>query len=133
MPPRIFWFGVALYCVAAYGIFIRYLGVPNSVPGFGQVYEVRYSLREQLQGAPTIVAYLWGWQAQAVNPFMLAYGMSKRGLAPIGMALAGQLYLYSMSGSKSFLFALALVVGLYLVFRFGRQGGAPHFLQPERV
>lgn len=78
-----------------------------------------YSTREMWTSLSwPLLGYLVPWQGNAINPALLALGLHRRSRKTIGIALLLQLFLFGMTGQKSFLFAIVLVVGVYAIYRY---------------
>lgn len=115
IPPLLFWvvFGAA-YATSTI-LIVRHVGVPNTLPTFGEVYDVRYDFIARVEGMPRQVSYLWAWQGQVLNPFLIAWGIARRSWLAVAIGMLGQVMLYGSSGEKSQLFTIALIVGVYLL------------------
>ena len=64
-----------------------------------------------------LLGYFVPWQANVINPALLAVGLHRKSLPMIAVALLLQLLLFGMTGHKSFALAMVLVVVVYWVFR----------------
>lgn len=93
---------------------VIYMGVPSSIPGLGGVYEVRFQARESMASAPTVVAFLYTMMARVVSKFLFVYGLIYRKPLFLSIGLITSVYLYGVSGHRSFLFQLGLYILLIL-------------------
>jgi len=81
---------------------------------FADVYETReYWTSVSLP----LLGYFVPWQANVINPALLAVGLHRKSLPMIAVALLLQLLLFGMTGHKSFALAMVLVVAIYWVHR----------------
>ncbi len=78
-----------------------------------EVYEVRTAYVEKL--AP-FMGYLVPWQASVINIIMFLYALWRRKPWLVGVAAAFQLFLFGMTGFKSFLLAPILAGGVYILW-----------------
>ena len=94
----------SLYIVAAFGI--------HSLPSLGNVYTTRATFDTALGGA-TAGSYIVPWAGDVINPMLTALGAARRRLDLVILGLLGQLLIYSDTGFKNVLFAVALVPLVY--------------------
>jgi hypothetical protein len=120
-PSWTFWAGFGAVYAFSMATIVRYVGMPATLPTFAEVYDVRYDFIDRVEGMPGYVSYLWAWQGQVFNPFLIAYGVARRTWLPAAVGALGQIYLYGSSGEKSQLFAIALIIGVYLLVTIGRE------------
>lgn len=109
-------FLIALFLILLLPV-IAYIGVPTSVPSFGDVYAARTSNREARGNAPGFVAYCTSWLTKVVVPYMIAYGILNRKKFLIVTGLFGTLYLYALAGHKSLVFSILLIITIMLGIR----------------
>lgn len=93
---------------------VYYMGVPSSIPGLGAVYESRFQARESMSSAPVIVAFLYTMMARIVSKVLFVYGLIYRKPLFLSLGVLTSVYLYGVSGHKSFLFQLGLYVLIIL-------------------
>ncbi len=120
-PARWFWpalFGATIVMLAAV---IWFLGLPRSLPSFGEVYDVRATFLSNRDTAPFPIAYVWGWLGQVIFPLLIVIGVIRRRALPLLAGIGGQVLLYGMSGAKTLLFSIALAVVLYGVLLLARE------------
>lgn len=120
LPPRLFWGAFWTAYVACTSAIVWYVGVPKQIPTFGEVYDVRYDFIDRIEAMPDPLAYLWAWQGQVFNPFLVAYGLARKSWGAFAVGALGQVYLYGVAGEKSQLFSVGLIVGVFLLVRFAR-------------
>ena len=117
LTPSVFWIGLigawGLGNVAIYVVF----GETLNFVGIDQVYEQR-AAAATLGGA--LIGYVMGTLGGAINPFLLIVGISQRRPLFIGLALVGQLFIYSTLAGKVVLGATLLTVGTLFAFKAGK-------------
>lgn len=122
LRKRTLWqFIVLSWLLGNVAIILTY-GGSMKLAGIDEVYEQR-AAATSLGGAA--IGYTMGILGGAINPFMLAAGMRERKFLMIGMAVIGQILIYSTLAGKVVLGSTLLVVAVYFVFhndkvRFGR-------------
>jgi hypothetical protein len=87
------------------------------------VYEVRDDfnvLTENINS--TWLAYCMNWQSFVINPFLMAYGLLSRKYYWVVLGLLGELAIYALGGLKQVLFALVIVLGLFVIQRYRTAG-----------
>lgn len=102
-----------------FGLSIGYLvttGVTPDIVGFDDVYGQRATY---LEGIGTFGAYLVGWLSGGLFPVMLAVGLYRRNPALVAGSVVGVLFLYALSGQKSYVIGVPIVVGTYVMTRRG--------------
>lgn len=68
----------------------------------------------------TLMGYLIVWQANVINPLLLAYSLYKRKKIIFTIACGMQVILFGMTGFKSFLFAPLVIIAIsYFLNKFG--------------
>ena len=78
------------------------------------VYEVR---ADYMQTRGPLIGYFVPWQANVFNIIILCYGLEKRNYWLLGLTFIAQLFLFGMTGHKSFLFAPLLAGGVFLIWQ----------------
>lgn len=74
-----------------------------------------YTLREQFKVEATrLVNYAFAWLGNLVAPFLIAEGLARRKATLIAAAILLQLIMFSLAGSKAFLFGVGFVLAVYL-------------------
>jgi len=96
--------------VAIIWVFGRSMGIV----GIDQVYEQRSAAGALGGGA---IGYVMGMMSGAINPFLLAVGLSRKRPLFITLALVGQVLIYSTLAGKVVLGSTLLIIGTYMVFR----------------
>ena len=87
----------------------------------GDLYSIRDSFFEQLSQTGRILGYASGQVGEAIDPFLIAYGLVYRRRELLLVGVAGQLILFAVAGNKSILFStLFPAVVLVLMRRFPR-------------
>jgi oligosaccharide repeat unit polymerase len=77
-----------------------------------------YEIRSQYKDIRTsLIGYLFPWVAYIINPVALAFFLSKRKCIPMILIIILQLFLFSVTGKKSFLFILPFLAALIWMVR----------------
>lgn len=72
-----------------------------------------YELREQyVSSGNRFVFYALAWQGNVINPFLMASGLIYRKWPNLILGIFGQLFLFSVTGSKSILMSSLLIIAL---------------------
>ena len=108
--------GTLLWVAMAFGLNLQF-------HSFADIYNIRESHSEIAENHHRLLIYLLAWQANVFGPLLIAYAWSRRSLLLGGGAFVVQLWLYSISGYKSFLLAIPLVL-MAIVFSRCRQRGS---------
>jgi len=108
--------GTLLWVAMAFGLNLQF-------HSFADIYNIRESHSDIAEDHHRLLIYLLAWQANVFGPLLLAYAWSRRSFVLGGGALLVQLWLYSISGYKSFLLAIPLVI-MAIVFSRCRQRGS---------
>lgn len=102
-----------LACTALYVVF-RTFGFTKQLPGILDVYEVRSSYSCKITQSNRITSYIVTWLGNAINPFMLARGLTTRNASLVFLAGFGQVVIYSITGFKTVLLSFLLIAGILL-------------------
>ena len=78
------------------------------------VYEVR---ADYVQTRGPLIGYFVPWQANVFNLIILCYGLEKRNYWLLGLGSLAQLFLFGMTGHKSFLMAPLLAGGVFFIWQ----------------
>ncbi len=92
-------------------------GGSMSLVGIEDVYQQR-SAANQVGG--NVIVYVLGFMSGAINPFMLAVGLTQKKPVLIALALAGQIIVYSTLAGKVVLGSTLLVIAVLFAFRQGK-------------
>ena len=79
-----------------------------------KVYEVR---AEYVESLGPFMGYFVPWQAYVINIYGLLSALRRRAYWLLGLTVLAQLFLFGMTGHKSFLLAPFLAIGVYLMFQ----------------
>jgi len=112
-----FWVLVGGFSVAVYAYLAATIGLRFDPVSFLDVYDVRDDYREGLAAAGGIAGYLISWQANVINPAIIARGALQRRLLPIVAGTLGQLMLFSVSGYKTMALSVPALLFAAWVFR----------------
>jgi glycosyltransferase involved in cell wall biosynthesis len=120
LDPRLFWSALALVVTGGYLYTVSVFGVPLRLPSLAEVYTVRDEYKDVLAAAGGLAAYVVSWLANAVNPFLIAYGLVRRRWPLVVAACLAQLYIFSLGSSKVVLLSGIMLIVLYAVLRLAR-------------
>jgi hypothetical protein len=98
-------------------------GPPAGLPSLASVYDTR-AQDAAIQSGNLLAGYLVPWAANVVFPLLLGLGLARRRPWPAVLGIGGLLLVYSVTGAKTALFAIALIPLLYLGVRYGRRAFA---------
>lgn len=115
LPRREYVVGLLVMFVLALGYLVT-TGVAPDIVGFDDVYGQRAAYAEDIS---LFGAYLVGWLSGGLFPVMLAVGLYRRNPALVVASLVGVLFLYALSGQKSYAIGVPIVVGTYVMTRRG--------------
>lgn len=115
LPRQVFWWVLAVVFSGSLA-YLAVRGVTPDIVGFDDVYGQRARYAE---GIGTLGAYLVGWLSGGLFPVMLAVGLYRRSPTLVLASLAGVLFLYALSGQKSYALGVPIVVGTYVMTRRG--------------
>ena len=106
--------------VCEFYVFWRFRGGIRLV-GLESIYEQRFAAAAYQGG---LVSYLGTWLANAVHPFLMAWGLERRRPVVFLLGAAGQVFLYATEATKMILLSVPLVLLLWWVLRsHGRHFG----------
>lgn len=91
-------------------------GITPSLSGLADVYVQREVYRASVD---RLGAYLVGWLAGGTFSLVIALGLFRRSVPITSAGVAGILLLYSITGYRSYIIALFLLVGTFLMTRSG--------------
>lgn len=115
--PQTLWKGVIACWILGNLAIIAVFGGTMSLAGLEQVYDQR-SAASSVSGAA--ISYVMGLMSGAINPFLLVVGLSRKKPLLLGLALTGQLIVYSTLAGKVVLGSTLLMAGTFFVFKEGR-------------
>jgi hypothetical protein len=110
------WFAIVSFIILLYGYVLSVFGISFNFTSLLDVYDVRLDYKAEL-AQNRFSAYAVGWLANAINPFLIGFGLVYRRNAYIVLGLAGQLVLYGITGFKSVFFSFLLIITLLFALR----------------
>ncbi|MFS0911767.1 hypothetical protein AB3M89_08225 [Microbacterium sp. 179-I 3D2 NHS] len=110
------WTLVGLFTAATFVLLGVVQGLSFELVGILDVYDVRADFAEKLESVG-ILSYLVATQANVVNPWIAARGVLERRWWLVGVAIIAQLVLYSTTGYKHVLFAIAAWLVMLIVLQ----------------
>ena len=113
----VFWLSLIVFTIVSYGYAIGVFGADCKLVSLWDVYAVRTEYKATLEHSSGIIAYLISWQGNVINPFLISYGLTHRLPVLLSLGMAGQFFLYSITGFKSVLSSGVLVLALYIALR----------------
>lgn len=117
LAPRLFWPVFALGGLVMVGYIVKVFGLQFDLVAFSDVYSVRFQYRDTVAEAGGLIGYAIPWVGNVINPFLMAYGLTRRRFDLLGLGVAGQLLVYSITGFKSIALSTVLLVALLFVIR----------------
>jgi len=116
------WYVLLLAAGAAVllGISVAAFGIRAEVPSITDVTGVRDDYRDEVGASSPMVAYAVAWAGRVVLPVAIAIGIWWGRWWLVGAALVGELYIYSVTGFRSLILSVGLVVGIILLVRLIR-------------
>lgn len=104
----LFW----IYVVISVYLFFKRGGIDSRAFDFGEIYELR--AEDTIRG---LDGYLKNWCVKMLFPFFFLYSIEKKQYIRSALCVVLQLLLYLSFGEKTTLFSIALVSGVYFVYR----------------
>jgi hypothetical protein len=83
----------------------------------GSEYAIRSAFVVELSHAGRILGYVTGQVSQALDPYLIAFGIVHRRRACLVAGILGQLLVFSVTGLKIILFSSVFLAGLFLIMR----------------
>jgi hypothetical protein len=83
----------------------------------GSEYTIRSDFFVELSNAGRLLGYAAGQVAEAIDPFLIAYGLVQRRTTLIVVGVIGQLAIFTIVGSKSVFFSSAFLVIVFLLMK----------------
>ncbi|SER69458.1 hypothetical protein SAMN04487944_10882 [Gracilibacillus ureilyticus] len=114
--------GISLF---VYGYLIAAGGLTRINLNLLDVYSTRQGY---VNSSNTLITYLLPWQAHVINLTSLTYGLLKKRKSIIFITLFLQVFLFSMTNFKSFLFAPLVVLALHFLTKKGYKNGLLMFM-----
>jgi hypothetical protein len=118
MSRRLFWigFGVAAATLTLWMIVVFRHNL--QIVSFQYVYELRQTASDIM--GERQVNYTYMWLSAAINPFLMGWGLYHKRRWLFVFGALGQLLAYSVVGLKSYILSIAIVLGLYMLFKMRR-------------
>jgi glycosyltransferase involved in cell wall biosynthesis len=116
LPRLVYWglfTGVALLFLTQ---IIQAFGLRFQIPNLLEVYSVRADYREVASNP--LVGYSTSWLGNILCPFLIAIGFIRKSPLLIAAGIAGQLFVFSITGFKSVFFSSLLVTGLLIALSY---------------
>jgi hypothetical protein len=105
-------------------------GTNFSLVAIEDVYQKRDEFAKLTDSVPALAYYVIGWQAGAIDPMCIAYGLKRRNVGWIALGVAGELVIYSTTAFKTSLFTPLAQAGFFFLLqrRETRDRFAPAFI-----
>lgn len=118
LHPAVFWLLAALFTIATFAALLAAYGVPQSIPGFGDISALRAAFKEKTQEVPAIVGYMFRWQGSVTNPLFIAYGMVYRRPTLVILGSLGEVGLFLITSLRSYNMSplILIAVGFWLLY-----------------
>ncbi len=114
MPRALFWTGIVLLSLLLYAQIVSAHGLRIKVVSLASIYELRSEYKAAGGG---FARYAVGWQANAINPLLIAQGLVSGNVVLLLAGILGQVIIFSITGYKSVFFSGLLLVALLFVLR----------------
>jgi hypothetical protein len=112
-----YWLCVVAVSVLFYVVIVSRFGFRFDFVSFNDVYDVRAAYVDALADAAGLTAYAVSWQGYVINPLLIGYGLVRSKLWMIAAGVAGQVMIYSITGSKSVFLSGVFLVALWIALR----------------
>lgn len=104
----VFYAGSFLAIAAYYGFALKWVS-------FADVYDTRAEYAGQ---SNRLIGYLYGWLSHVINIALMLYAWNRKNYALFAVAIAAQLYLYTLGGHKSVLLIIPFVFWVWAGVKF---------------
>ena len=124
--PRVFWIALAVFWIATLAFVASHFNLSTLIVNLaslflgGSEYTIRNGFFDELSQAGRLLGYATGQIGEAVDPFLIAYGLVARRKLPLAAGIAGQLILFSVIGAKSVLFSTLFIAIVFFLLRWFR-------------
>lgn len=126
MPAGVFWvlFGALLVgCLLVLMLDFRSgLGRLLSLSAYSDIYNLRFSYREQVGSGFPLSPYFLLWTSKVLVPLLMVWAIVRRRWLIVVFSVFLQILMFSISGHKSFILSLVLVAGVLWLFSRERGG-----------
>jgi hypothetical protein len=112
---KIFMAIIGLFMIADIVIYIKYGNSVLYLFKLDKVYDIRLKARDAVPGK---LKYIISWSAMVIVPASIAWCLKRKQYFLIVLPIIIQVLIFTIGGTKSHIFTLALVVFLYLLFAF---------------
>lgn len=110
-----YWVSVGLMSLGALAFLIVYFGVSLKVPSLTDVYDARSGYKEQ---SGRLSGYIFNWTGHFINTAFFVLALYRRNILLVVLAVAIELYLFTIGGHKSMLLMFALVGWVFIGARY---------------
>lgn len=117
LPPQLFSAGILAASLAVYGYLSLRFQLGLRIESLVDVYDTRASYRETLGATSGIAAYMVGWQANVINPLVIAIGLTRNRPHLVALGTIAQLVIFSFTGFKSVFFSALFLFVLLILLR----------------
>lgn len=113
---------VLIFTLSLYVPIVATFGTSNiQWVSLADVYGLRADYKDVLSTSSSSVAYTISWLSFAINPYLLAVGLSsistRRGQLMTLLGIAGQTYIFLIAGFKSVFLSTLFVIAMYVLLR----------------
>jgi hypothetical protein len=123
LSPAVFWSGFWIAwagCIAFVCMHFRAnILVANlaSLLAGGSEYAIRSAFVTELSQSGRILGYVTGQLSQALDPYLIAFGIVHRRRMCLAAGIIGQIIVFSVTGLKIILFSAVFLAGLFVLMR----------------
>jgi len=127
LSPNAFWTIFWFFWGAGTGYILitgRVSSLANNVASLfhgANEYDIRNTYSQLLGQSGAVLAYIVGQLAQALNPFLIAYGLLNRRRICLILGIVGEIIVFSLTGLKAALAGVVFIAVLAVLFKRGRR------------
>lgn len=116
LPPATFWTVVLVVAAVAYAYVIATVGVSWDLPPLEDVYGLRGRFNTEVAGT-ALLGYAVPVLANLFNPLVIAWGLLRGPWVLVLVGIAGQLFVYSVTGYRAAVLSPLAMLAAWLLFR----------------
>ncbi|MEX1027268.1 MAG: hypothetical protein WD049_04575 [Candidatus Paceibacterota bacterium] len=124
LAQPLYWKVVAGCTLGTVGLVSLHFDIANlHVPSWGlEFYEIRSDFKETIGTASAVTAYALMWQSKVVGPLLFLHALQTKNPLWAGVSGGVQLLIFLVTGVKTVLFSLIMLLGFYLMLSVARRG-----------
>lgn len=118
LSEKMFIIVILLISAIFYIILVIKFGFPSIKLSLRDVYGLR---ADYVARSSRFVSYILEYQANAINPFLIAHGTIKRNILTLLLGTIGQLFIFSITGFKSVFISIFSIIFMLLIIVYKRR------------